>query len=132
MRAIWRHLANTIELVLPSAHSSPQPKREMDRFSRFYTAYGGNCLYFTMGAPSNRIALTHGGSGPPMQHMMLWANASPQPKLHLDRFSRVCTDDRGVSLYFKNGLPVSHSKLPLPMLASGPHLKSGSLGLPES
>jgi len=51
MRAHWLHLANTIELVHPSAHSSPQPKRQMDRFSRFCTAYGTKCLYFTMGAP---------------------------------------------------------------------------------
>jgi len=28
MRVHWRHLANTIELVLPSAHSSPQPQRK--------------------------------------------------------------------------------------------------------
>ena len=49
--AHWRHLANTIEHVRPSAHSSPQSKRQMDRFSRFYTAYGRKCLYFTMGAP---------------------------------------------------------------------------------
>ena len=40
MWAHWRHLANTIELVLPSAHSSPQPKRQIDRFSRFCTAHG--------------------------------------------------------------------------------------------
>jgi len=26
--------------------------------------------------------------------------ASPQPKRHLDRFSRLCTDDRWMSLYF--------------------------------
>ena len=32
-------MANTIELVLPSAHPSPQPKRQIDRFSRFCTAY---------------------------------------------------------------------------------------------
>jgi len=31
---------------------------------------------------------------------MLWAHASPQPKRHLDRFSRVFTDDRRVSLYW--------------------------------
>ena len=31
---------------------------------------------------------------------MPWANASPQPTRHLDRFSRVCTDDRRVFLYF--------------------------------
>jgi len=36
MKAYWRHLANTIEFVLPSAQSSPQPKRQFDRFSRFF------------------------------------------------------------------------------------------------
>jgi len=50
-RAHWCHLANTIELVHPSAHSSPQSKRQMDRFSRFCTAYGRRCLYLTMGTP---------------------------------------------------------------------------------
>jgi len=30
----------------------------------------------------------------------LSAHASPQPKLHLNRLSRLCTDDRGVSLLF--------------------------------
>jgi len=39
------------ELVHPSAHSSPQSKQQMDRFSRFCTVYGRKCLYFTMGAP---------------------------------------------------------------------------------
>jgi len=78
---------------------------------------------------STRIALSHGGSGPPMQHMMLSVHASPQPKWHLDRFSRVCTDDRRVSLY---GLPVLRSKLFLPILASGPHVIHGSLGPPDS
>jgi len=33
-------------------------------------------------------------------HLMFWAHASPQCKRYLDRFSRVFTDDRGVSLYF--------------------------------
>jgi len=47
----WRHLANTIEFVLPSAYPSPQPKRQIDRFSRFCTAHGRKCRYFTMGAP---------------------------------------------------------------------------------
>jgi len=31
---------------------------------------------------------------------MLWAHASPQPKRHLDRFSRVCTNDRRMSIWF--------------------------------
>jgi len=53
MRAHLRHLENTIELVFvhPSAHWSPQPKWQVDRFSRFCTAYGTKCLHFTMGAP---------------------------------------------------------------------------------
>jgi len=40
-----------IELVHPLAHSSPQPKREMDRFSLFCTAYDRKSYFFTMGAP---------------------------------------------------------------------------------
>jgi len=64
MRAHWRHLANTIELVLPSAHSSPQPERQIDRFSRICTAHGRKSLYFTMGAPFPKIVHFHGGSGP--------------------------------------------------------------------
>jgi len=34
-RGHWRNLANTIELVLPSAHPSPQPKRQINQFSHF-------------------------------------------------------------------------------------------------
>ena len=82
-RAHWRHLANTIELVYPSAHSSPQSKRQMDRFSRFCIAYGRKCLYFTMGAPIYQNCPFPWGSGPPMLHVMLLAHASPQPKRHL-------------------------------------------------
>jgi len=48
MRAYWRHLAKTIELVLPAAYP-PQPKRQIDRFSRFCTVHGRKSLYFTMG-----------------------------------------------------------------------------------
>ena len=39
IRAHWRHLANTIELVLPSAYQCPQPKRQIDRFSRFWATF---------------------------------------------------------------------------------------------
>ena len=39
-RAHWRHLTNTIELVVPSTQPSPQPKRQIDRFSHFSTAHG--------------------------------------------------------------------------------------------
>jgi len=63
-----------------------------------------------------------------------WAHASRQPKWHLDQFSRVCTLHRwpwSVPILY-NGLPVSPSKLPLLMLASGPHVICGSLGPSES
>jgi len=33
-RVHWHHLANTTELVLPSARRSPQPKQQIRRFSR--------------------------------------------------------------------------------------------------
>ena len=53
------------------------------------------------------------------------ANWSVQP--------HVCTDDRGVQSHILyNCLPVPQSKLPLPMLASRPHVIRGSLGPPES
>jgi len=65
MSARWRHMANTIDLVLPWAHPSPQPKRSIDRFSHFCTAHGRKSLYFTMGAPFlKNCPFQWGGSGP--------------------------------------------------------------------
>ena len=56
MRAHWRHVANTIELVHPSAHWSPQSKRQIDMFSRFCTAYTAESAYTLQWAPlSTRI-----------------------------------------------------------------------------
>jgi len=40
----WRHLANKIEFVHPSTHSSPQPKRQIDQLN-FCTANGRKCLH---------------------------------------------------------------------------------------
>jgi len=48
------------------------------------------------------------------------AHPSPQPKWHPYRFSRLCTDDRRVSLYFTTGRPFSPKNLPLLMGGSGP------------
>ena len=64
MWAHWHHLANTIELVLPSAHPSPQPKWQIDRFSRFCTAHGRKSLYLTMGDPFPKIAPFHADLDP--------------------------------------------------------------------
>jgi len=64
MRAHWRHLANTFELVLHSAHPSPKLKWQVDWFSRFCTAHGRKSPYFTMGAPIPQNWLFPRGSGP--------------------------------------------------------------------
>jgi len=62
------------------------------------------------------------------QYMVPWANPSPQPKRYLDVFSRFCTDDRRVSLYFTMGRPFPPLKLPLSMGDLNPHLIHGPLG----
>jgi len=121
-----------IEPVHPSAHSSPHSKRQMDRFSRFCTAYGRKWLYFTMGAPyPPELPLPMGDLDlpcntwcfRPMRAHNQTAPWSVQACLHRWPWS--------VSIVY-NGLPVSPSKLPLPMLASGPHVIRSSLGPPES
>jgi len=50
LRALWRHLVNTIELLLPSANPSPQSKWQLDRFSRSWTAHDRKSVYFSMNA----------------------------------------------------------------------------------
>jgi len=71
VRAHWRHLANTIELLLPSAHPSLQLKRQIDRFSHSYAAHG-RVLSGMLGhviSPNNcPIAW---GSGPQLIHASL-------------------------------------------------------------
>jgi len=99
MTAHWRHLANTFELVYPSAHSR-QSKRQIDRLSCF-AQLTAESAYNSQWVPlSIKTGPSNVGIWTPVQHMMLWAHASPQPKQHLDRFSRVFTDDHGVCLYF--------------------------------
>ena len=38
--------------MIPWAHPSPQPKRHLDRFSRYCTTYSSVSPYFTMGSTS--------------------------------------------------------------------------------
>jgi len=61
MWAHWCHLANTIELVLPSAHPSPQSKWQIDQFSRSCTAHGRKSLYLQWALLSPKIAPCDGG-----------------------------------------------------------------------
>jgi len=61
MWAHWRHLVNTIELELPSAHQSPQLKWQIDRIIRVCTAHGrvssGHWCHL-----ANRIQIVHTGA----------------------------------------------------------------------
>jgi len=77
-------------------------------------------LPFPMGIWTSHV--THDAFGP-CESTTQTAPRSVQSSLH--RWPR------SVSILY-NGLPVSLSKLPLPMLASGPHVICGSLGPPES
>ena len=90
MRAHWCHLANTIELVHPLAHRSPQPKRQINRFSRFCTAHSRKSLYFTMGDPFPKNCLFLWGIWTPSNSWFFLAILSPQSKRHVDQFSRFC------------------------------------------
>ena len=59
-----------------------------------------------------------------------WAHPSPQPKRQLDRFSRFCTDELRVTLYFTMGRSFP---LKIPPFRGGdldPHLMHGSLPEP--
>jgi len=101
----WRHLANTIELVLPSSYPSPQPKRQIDRFSRFCTARGKKSLNLTVGDPFPNCPFLWGSGSPSNSWFLGRVRAHVQSKRHYDRFSRFRTGDRRVSLYFTMGYP---------------------------
>jgi len=64
MRAHCHHLTNTTELVLFSARLSPQPKRQIDRFSRF-AQLTAKCRRACQGMSFPlTIAPSHGDLGP--------------------------------------------------------------------
>jgi len=127
MWAHWCHLTNTIELVLPSAHPSPQPKRQIVRFSHFCTAHCRKSLYFTMGDPLlQNCPFSWGTSGPNLAHDSLGhseptiqtASQSVQPFSH--RWPQ------SVPILY-NGRPFP-PKLPIPMSDLEAHLIHDSLG----
>jgi len=85
----------------------------------------------TMGVPIHQNCPFKWGIGPHLTHDALGPRepttqtAPRSVQLCLHRWPR------SVPILY-NGLPVSPSKLPLPMLSSGPHVIRGSLGPPES
>jgi len=117
MRAHWRHLANTIEPVLPSAHPSPQSKRQINPFSLSCTAHGRKSLYlqWTLLPPKLPLAmgdldphLIYGSMGPSESstQMVSW---SFQPFLHRRPQS----------------VPILYNGTPLPLLIAPSHGGSG-------
>ena len=79
------------------------------------------------------LGLTHASLGQPAP-ITRTASRSVQlfPHRHLNRFSRFCTDDRRVSLYFTMGHPFPPQNCPIPWVDLDPHLIRGSLGPTES
>jgi len=102
--------------MIPWAHSSPQPKQQIDRFSRFCTAHSRKCLYFTMGDPFPQNCPFSWGNGDPIFFMIPWGRLSPQSKLHHDWFG-----------YFRTWAPLS-PKIAPSHGGSGPPCKTQFLG----
>jgi len=96
MRAHWRNLANTIERVLPSAHCFLRPTgvhnpNGKSIGSAVFAQVTVECSYtLQWAAPSpSKLLLRMGDLDAHLNHGS-WAHPSPQPKRHLDRFSRFC------------------------------------------
>ena len=68
MRTHWRHMEITTEFVLPLAHPCPQPKQQIDRFSRFCTAQGRKSSPYTLQWALPKNCPYHGGSGRHLTH----------------------------------------------------------------
>jgi len=115
----WRHLANTIELVLPSVHAGLQPNQQIDRFSYFCTAHGTVYSGIHWHHLANMIEL-----------VLPSAHRSPQPEWQIDQFSCFCTAHSRKSLYFTMGNPFPQN-FPFPWGNLDPHLTHGSLGPSE-
>jgi len=64
---------------------------------------------------------------PPSNARFFWAHPSPNPKRHLDWFSRFCTTHGRASLCFTTGRPFP-VKITTSYGGSGPHLIRDSLG----
>ena len=118
----WRHLANTIELVLPSAHPSPRPNDKSI----------GSAV-FALGA--------HFLQSCPFAHMVIWTPSDlwflGPVRAHNPNgitigsavFAQITVRPYSVRLQWD---PLSSWKLPIPVRDLDLHLIHGSLSPPES
>ena len=109
VRAHRCHLANTMELVLPLAHLSPQPKWQIDRFSHFCRGHG-RMSWGTLVPKTITIELAN-----TLELVLPSAHPSSLPKWQIvDQFSRFCTAESPYTLQWASHRPFP-KKLPLPM-----------------
>jgi len=122
MWAHWHHLANMIELVLPSAYPHQQPKRQIDRFGCFCTAHGKRSLYFTMADPLPQNCPFSWGSGPNLTRFLGSIRAHHPNGISIGS---------AVFVQMTADCPYTLQLDALPMRDLGPHLIHGSLGHPS-
>jgi len=114
--------------MLSRTHACPNTKQHLDCFGHFCTAHGRETLYFTTDRPFPHLKLPLlMGDLDPIQYMVHWARPRPQPKRHLDRFSRFAQLTTYTSSW--TALPPSNCHFPL---GSGPHPLHDCFGPPES
>jgi len=111
--------------MLPWAHPRPYSKQHLDQISCCCTVHGRESLYFTMGHPLTlKIALAHGGYGPPSNTCFLGPTLLSIPNTILIG-SPVFAQLTAVCPYtFPLKIAPLHGGL-------DPHLIHGSLGPPE-
>ena len=120
-------------IMLPWAHSSPDPKRHLDRFSHFCTAHRRVCLYlyFIMAAPPSQNRPFSWGIWTPSNTWFPGPTQVLNPN-GISIGSAVFAQVTAGCPYTLQWVPLSPSKLPLPMGDLDPHLTHGSLGPPKS
>jgi len=119
-RVHWRHLANTIELVLLSSHPSPQSKRQIDRFSHFCTTHCRKPYTLQWATLSPKLPLLVGD----LDHRLIhdsFSQSEPtiQTTSQLVQLFSHRWPQSGRIFYNRPLLPLPPSKLPLPVGAPG-------------
>jgi len=133
IRAHWRHLANTIEHVHPSTHLSPQSSDTVNGSVRPFLhslrqkvpiLYNGRPYPPELTLPIGDLDLSCNTwcFQPIRVHNPSGTSIGPVV------FAQMTAECLNILQWFA----FFPSKLPLPMLASGPHLICSSLGPPES
>jgi len=108
----WRHLANTIELGLPLADPSPQPKWQVDRLSHFCRADGRKSCILYNGRPFSQNCRFSYGICTPSNLWFIGAIRTHNPNGISIGWAVFCTADCRVSLYFTMGRPLSPRMAP--------------------